>query len=948
MADEIVARYRLETEAAAANARKLADANDKVTKSGVQAQGSLDKMGQSAANMGRQLAGALGVTAGIAGVVMVLKSAGAAMIDFEYQMAKVKAVTGATDAEFKQLETDAKRLGASTKFTATEVGQLQEEYAKLGYTTPEIIKATEATLLLATATGSTLAQAAEVAGSVIKQFGLDASETQRVADVMAASFNKSALGMEDFAEAMKYVGPLARAANVDVETTSALLGKLADAGLKGSIAGTSLANLLTKLADANSDVSKAIGFNVNSSEDLFKALKALEGANIDLTAATELTDERSKKAFLTLLRGVDSAKQLSIELRDVEGATKAMADTMSDTAEGGLQRLINAWDGFVQALNETGAMRATFDFFAAGITGLTYLTGALDKSIKSQIDAETATRNSKQALEDYNALVKNATSDENKLAIVRDALSTQMSIYNKNLDAVRVEEEKLAKVRERQAQLTEQFASTAAGAARVSLDKQLTAAQAQANSHILEIDRLNRMNNARGEYIKLLQKAAAVEGELSNESSDNQKEQIRNIFFLTNAIKALNEERAKEGTTVERIKAINQELIPLQAELDALLGKQKDKVTEVDQAYKEWLETLEKFEQGIKKMQDNKLEMIDLDAERDKLIALRTIGGGTEEQQQALADRLNEIERDRLQKRIDMLKSFGRETIDEQVKMAEMEVSTANDIYAQMEADYQKFLEGQDADYAGSLEYRKRQLEEFAQFEDELQQERITLMNGLADFIMSSTDRLNQYQINVEQQRVKDIDKLLKQGVIDEEEADRRKRAIARQQAKRNKEVATFNAIIGTAQAVVNAMATAPNYIVGAIFAALAGIAGGIEIATIQSEPLPSFGKGGWVEGKKHSEGGTMIEAEKGEFIVSAAAAKRYAPILEQINKQTFQPPKDGWDGLAASISLNSQFTDRNLLVAIDRHREAETSVLRELLKEIKTGRTQLRGGYRA
>lgn len=936
MADEIVARYRLEAEAAAANARKLADANDKVTKSGVQAHGSLDKMGQSAANMGRQLAGALGVTAGIAGVVMVLKSAGAAMIDFEYQMAKVKAVTGATDVEFKQLETDAKRLGAATKFTATEVGQLQEEYAKLGYTTPEIIKATEATLLLATATGSTLAQAAEVAGSVIKQFGLDASETQRVADVMAASFNKSALGMEDFAEAMKYVGPLARAANVDVETTSALLGKLADAGLKGSIAGTSLANLLTKLADANSDVSKAIGFNVNSSEDLFKALKALEGANIDLTAATELTDERSKKAFLTLLRGVDSAKQLSIELRDVEGATKAMADTMSDTAEGGLQRLISAWDGFVQALNVTGAMRATFDFFAAGITGLTYLTGALDESIKSQIDAETATRNSKQALEDYNALVKNATSDENKLAIVRDALSTQMSIYNKNLDSVRVEEEKLAKVRKRQAELTEQFASTAAGAARVSLDKQLTAAQAQANSHILEIDRLNRMNNARGEYIKLLQKAADVEGELSNESSDNQKDQIRNIFFLTNAIKALNEERAKEGTTVERIKAINQELIPLQAELDALLGKQKDKVTEVDKAYKEWLETLEKFEQGIKKMQDNKLEMIDLDAERDKLIALRAIGGGTEEQQQALADRLNEIERDRLQKRIDMLKSFGRETIDEQVKMAEMEVSTANDIYAQMEADYQKFLEGQDADYEESIRFRIKKAEELAEAETRAREDAFAIASTLVNGWLDVVTKANEYEmISLENQ--------LQAGQITREEYEKERRKLLRDQAENQKAAALMNAIVSTAAAVATAMTAGP--VSGQILAALTAALGAVQIGIIAAEPIPQFGKGGWVEGKKHTEGGTMIEAEKGEFIVSAAAAKRYAPILEQINRQTFQPPKDGWEGLAASISLNSQFTDRNLLVAIDRHREKESQLLMLIANRITQNRPK-RGGY--
>lgn len=896
MADEIVARYRLEAEAAAANARKLADANDKVTASGKQAQGSLDKMGQSAANMGRQLAGALGVTAGIAGVVMLLKSAGAAMIDFEYQMAKVKAVTSATDKEFKQLETDAKRLGASTKFTATEVGQLQEEYAKLGYTTPEILKATEATLLLATATGSTLAQAAEVAGSVIKQFGLDASETQRVADVMAASFNKSALGMEDFAEAMKYVGPLARAANVDVETTTALLGKLADAGLKGSIAGTSLSNLLTKLADANSDVSKAIGFNVNSSEDLFRALKALEGANIDLTAATELTDERSKKAFLTLLRGVDDAKKLSAELRNVEGATKDMADIMQDTSQGAIDNLKSALEGLALAVDQSGLIKklAEIGTFVVQMT-----TGAVQG--KSPIEVLMM------------ALAMSADTARTEFEKLYETESKGSSILKINAD-----------IRTKQAQANEAYLAG---------NEEL---HASLESEVIAMEKVRdaRLRAARsgGDEVAFLEQLTDVE----SEDSEVKKEQIRNIYFLTNAIKALNDERAKEGTTVERIKAINQELIPLQAELDALLGKQKDKVTQVNKAYEEWLDTLAKFEQGIKKMQDNNLELIDIDAERDKLIALRTIGGGTEEQQQALADRLNEIERDRLQKRIDMLKSFGRETIAEQVKMAEMEVSTANDIYAQMESDYQKFLEGQDADYEESIRFRIKKAEELAEAETRAREDAFAIASTLVNGWLDVVSKANEYEmISLENQ--------LQAGQITREEYEKERRKLLRDQAENQKAAALMNAVVSTAAAVATALTAGP--VSGQILAALTAALGAVQIGIIAAEPIPQFGKGGWVEGRKHSEGGTMIEAEKGEFIVSAAAAKRYAPILEQINKQTFQPPKDGWEGLAASISLNSQFTDRNLLVAIDRHREKESQLLMLIANRISQNRPK-RGGY--
>jgi TP901 family phage tail tape measure protein len=167
--------------------------------------------------------------------------------EFEHQMSKVKAVSGATGDQFKALEADAKRLGGSTVFTATEVGALQEEFAKLGFTADEITKVTEATLYLAQATGSDLAASAEVAGATLRGFGLDAIETSRVTDVMAMSFNKSALDLSSFADSMKYVAPVAKVAGVSLEETTAMLAVLADRGIKGSQAGTSLRRILTDL-----------------------------------------------------------------------------------------------------------------------------------------------------------------------------------------------------------------------------------------------------------------------------------------------------------------------------------------------------------------------------------------------------------------------------------------------------------------------------------------------------------------------------------------------------------------------------------------------------------------------------------------------------------------------------------------------------------------------------
>jgi hypothetical protein len=152
-----------------------------------------------------KVGGLLGGAFGGVAVFQGLKAGIGIMANFEHTMSEVKAITGATGNELESLEKDAKKLGASTKFTATQVGQLQIAYGRLGFTTSEILDATKATLDLAAATGEDLAKSADVAGSTVRGFGLDASETLRVVDVMASSFNKTALGLDNFTESMKYV-----------------------------------------------------------------------------------------------------------------------------------------------------------------------------------------------------------------------------------------------------------------------------------------------------------------------------------------------------------------------------------------------------------------------------------------------------------------------------------------------------------------------------------------------------------------------------------------------------------------------------------------------------------------------------------------------------------------------------------------------------------------------
>ena len=131
------------------------------------------------------------IAGGIRGMINVFK-------EFESRMAAVKAISGATDKQFKELNESALELGRTTVFSAAQVAALQEEYARLGFTTEEIQAAQRATIDLAAATGEDLGSAAATAGSVLRAFGYEASQTQRIVDTMAASFTGSALNLERF------------------------------------------------------------------------------------------------------------------------------------------------------------------------------------------------------------------------------------------------------------------------------------------------------------------------------------------------------------------------------------------------------------------------------------------------------------------------------------------------------------------------------------------------------------------------------------------------------------------------------------------------------------------------------------------------------------------------------------------------------------------------------
>ncbi len=311
----------------------------------------LSKLGSIAAK------GMKAATVAITGTAAALGGVAAAAIkvgsDFESQMSRVKAISGATGEEFEQLKAQAMQLGADTSFSASQAAEGMENLAAAGFTTSEIMNAMPGLLNLAAASGEDLASSSDIAASTLRGFGLAASDAAHVADVLAANANRTNSSVADTGEAMKYIAPLARAAGLSLEETAAAIGIMANAGVNGSQAGTSLRGALSRLSKPTKDMSEAmdeLGISFYDSNGKMKSLTEQVGM---LRQATEgMTDEQKNNYLVTLYgqealsgmlalinEGEGSLGELTEAYRSCDGEAQKAAETMQDNLSGALEQL---------------------------------------------------------------------------------------------------------------------------------------------------------------------------------------------------------------------------------------------------------------------------------------------------------------------------------------------------------------------------------------------------------------------------------------------------------------------------------------------------------------------------------------------------------------------------------------------------------------------------------
>lgn len=286
--------------------------------------------------------------------------------DFESMMSQVKAISGATGQEFDDLTTKAQEMGATTKFTATESAEAFNYMAMAGWKPQQMIDGISGIMSLAAASGEDLGTTSDIVTDALTAFGLQAGDAGHFADVLAQASANANTNVSMLGESFKYVAPVAGAMNYSVEDTSLALGLMANASIKGSMAGTALKTSLANMAAPTDSMAAAMdkyGISLTDSEGNMKSLRGvidnLRGSLGGLSE-TEQTAAAStifgKEAMAGMLAIINASEEdynkLSTAIGNSKDAAEGMADTMLDNLKGSFTLMSSAIEGTENAFGK--------------------------------------------------------------------------------------------------------------------------------------------------------------------------------------------------------------------------------------------------------------------------------------------------------------------------------------------------------------------------------------------------------------------------------------------------------------------------------------------------------------------------------------------------------------------------------------------------------------------
>lgn len=265
----------------------------------------------------------------------------------------VRAVTRATSREFDALSAKARFLGKTTSFTSQQVAEAMANLGRAGFDPRQIDGMIKHVMNLARATQTNVSTAAEITGNAMRQFGMEAKDSQRIVDVLTTAANNSSQTLEDIAVSFKYAAPVAKEFGMAIEEVAYYVGVLANQGLKGEMAGTSLRNILARLGgdDVRKQFYDTLGIKLHNAQGQVKGLKDL---------LSEANAEMNKRGWDALQR--QNWLHKTFGLRSMAGGAK-------------LTSVGNQYQALFEALmNADGAAQRTADDMDKGIGGAIRIT----------------------------------------------------------------------------------------------------------------------------------------------------------------------------------------------------------------------------------------------------------------------------------------------------------------------------------------------------------------------------------------------------------------------------------------------------------------------------------------------------------------------------------------------------------------------------------------------
>lgn len=313
-------------------------------------------------SLGNSIAGAFSAKA----IVGFHKEALNLRASFEQSMANVQALSGATGAQLEALTNKAREMGKNTVWTAKDAADGMGHMAQLGWETKDMLDGIEPVLNLATAANTDLAKSSDIVAKTMKTYGMESKRATEAADIFAKIQAKTGTNFEQMGEAMRYVGPVASSLGMDLSTTSKYIGILGDNAITGSMAGTTLRSMFSRLAYPVKEVQKgfdaynqATGITINKTDSVEQKIKKLASGwsklseNQKIQVANQVAGKQAMSGFLNIMKDYEGGmKKLDAIMKDNNITAKSMADIQKTNLAGAFHMVRSAWEEFQLALTK--------------------------------------------------------------------------------------------------------------------------------------------------------------------------------------------------------------------------------------------------------------------------------------------------------------------------------------------------------------------------------------------------------------------------------------------------------------------------------------------------------------------------------------------------------------------------------------------------------------------